>query len=1085
MLKRSFFLLAAVMLVAAAAHAQGIRFEHDKDLAIDDRGFYYYPLEAESFACADGGWTVQWQGYCNGSPNYYSRNLLVADASPKPAQATRQVTIRKAGDHAVFIRYSKPYGFGTVFGVRLEQAGKTLLDKRYGCKSDVILNPFRGRTAMEEWYYHGSDPVFALPETVALAEGPLTITLYKDENEGPGARREIDFICLTTELQARPRGRLYGRPTLWASETIFNKFRAPFWYKVILEEKPEKPVQISVQDGKWMVNGYYAGPKDDFSCLCIAEGAPVWRRLERKYLGKGLGFTFLKPAKENIAVTLADKLESPWRRVDVSSVEPPCFLVTADGAPVKARFLIADAEPCEQHVIWSGWPEGKKTFEVICPIGNGTYEHDNVLAAGRPVTLDELLADQAARVRAHAVAGRPPRLFATCGTPTIQGLDLHTAQGNNGAYYLTPPEVYAPEAAQKLGSYTRFVYPNGTGVPAASTGDAKKWVEAKENRAKDPTGYIPRNYKLIEEASAAGLDALAKDEKNHEAFRALARERGIDPALLLTAETWRELAGKNLPKEELWKYVKLGTGSQGEAYATPELYYHSVYFRGWAHSEEFRRLTATIHGTFPQDRTNPGATIFSDGEGVGLHRGIDPFLCFQRGAFTAYLSENSWGRDGANYIGPQSMSYEGCLMRSLTKYGDFPLGAHTTYLIVSGVHGFSANAENYIPLQGLCGFAQGFDGYFYYSGGRDVSSHLFHSSILKAIKTVNYSVGAVEDDLLGAKAKVVKAPVALGWSVSTDIWDLTVKPRGQVGTMLMENNIYPQERHHLYYILRHCQTPVDILDERDIEDGRLDGYKLYVLVGDHLSRKAAAKLIGWVQQGGTVLSVAGGGLWDEYNRENADMLALFGVAAAPVRKVDVALRPKSELLHHTPLETALFPEGGMDCYGYLQSITLPKEKPTAQVLAKTYGGANVAVANPVGKGRAILCGFLPGMAYLKSAMPLWPFGKGGREELSSFITTNYPPAVRAVFKKWLADAGVENPVECVEPLVEPTLWKGEDGKHRLCLVNCSLKPIPALKITTRGLTYTRVLDSATGQPVAGAGPEFSVAIDQFKVLRFE
>ena len=115
----------------------------------------------------------------------------------------RALTIQRAGDYRLFVRYLTPYGFGTVFGVRLEQKGKVLLDRKYSYQTDVVLNPWRGRTAAGEWFRHNTNPVFTLGDRVTPAAGELTITLYKDENESPGARREIDLLILTDDPDLR------------------------------------------------------------------------------------------------------------------------------------------------------------------------------------------------------------------------------------------------------------------------------------------------------------------------------------------------------------------------------------------------------------------------------------------------------------------------------------------------------------------------------------------------------------------------------------------------------------------------------------------------------------------------------------------------------------------------------------------------------------------------------------------------------------------------------------------------------------------------------------------------------------------
>jgi hypothetical protein len=910
---------------------------------------------------------------------------------------------------------------------------------------------------MGEWFWHNTDPVFTIGDTLELAEGPAEIVLYKDKNQYPGARRVIDLVFLTNDLSLRPGGALFGcRGTAKINETapILSKFRIPFWFKLVVTGKTEKPAVFSVRPGKWMVNGYWCGPVDVFYPQ-TAEGKVVWNTK---------------------AAGIQTPFETDWMRFDAYTVEVPTFEVSRSQKVEGARFLLANGEPPEKHLLWdSGWPDEKDKFEVICPIGHGFYEHGNALSQGRPMTYEQVMAAQAAAVRDYQVPGRQPKLFAACGYPSHSGIELHQAMGLNASFCEVCQAIYEPEAAKRLGTNTAYVYPNF----CPTTIDQKLIDERKAS----PIGHIPKNYKMLEESGPPSLAKLAADPKAVEAFRSFARERGAEPRKLLKREVLQGLLGKNPTEDDLWKLVEPGSGTQGEAETHPELYYLSRRFRGWYFAGTLKDWTDAIEKVWPQDRTNPGSIFIGDGYGLGLARGLDVFELFRRRAVTSYTSENSWGRDAASYIGPQSMSYEGAIARCLTKYGDFPLGTVGTYLICSGVNGYDVNPE-YIPLQGLAAFAHGMNFLWYYFVARDCSTTLFHVDVLKAIKSINFTIGATEEDLLGVRSKVVPAKVAIGWSISTDVWDLTLAPRYGGDDTHMLNNMYPMERHQLFYLLRHCQVPVDLLEERDIEEGRLKDYQVYFLVGDHLSGQAAGKLIDWVKEGGTVISVAGGGLWDENNRPNERMNELFGIQAAPLQKIDIALRPKLELLHRQPLDTAHFDGGDIDYYGYLQSIQLAKGS-AAEVIAKTDGGAPAAVRNKAGKGTAILFGFLPGMAYLKPAIPLIPFGRGGLDELSSFIPTAFPVPIRQIFGKLLDEAGIVRPVVCSEPLVEPVLHLGNDGKHRICLVNFSLKPISELRIETAGLFYQRVVDVATGKQVSAAEKAFAVPLDRFRVLRLD
>ena len=243
------------------------------------------------------------------------------------------------------------------------------------------------------------------------------------------------------------------------------------------------------------------------------------------------------------------------------------------------------------------------------------------------------------------------------------------------------------------------------------------------------------------------------------------------------------------------------------------------------------------------------------------------------------------------------------------------------------------------------------------------STSIVVPEVLKAIKTVNYGIGAVEADLLGTRARAVPAQVARGWSVATDVWDLAVR---KTHPFNLGQNIYPQERQQLYYLLRHCQVPVDILGEEDLINGRLADYRVYFLVGDHLSRRTAAALCECVKEGGTAIASAGGGLWDEYNEVNEEMLALFAIESAPMERADVT-----------------------------------------------------------------------------------------------------------------------SPVGCSNSLVEAVLLRGNDQRHRICLLNFTFEPQPNLRVEIRDIPWRRAIDVATGKVLPRSNGAVSVALDEFRMLRLE
>jgi len=196
-------------------------------------------------------------------------------------------------------------------------------------------------------------------------------------------------------------------------------------------------------------------------------------------------------------------------------------------------------------------------------------------------------------------------------------------------------------------------------------------------------------------------------------------------------------------------------------------------------------------------------------------------------------------------------------------------------------------------------FANGFIFLDYYGFGYpDGCTLIGYPDVLKGIKRVSYTMGMVEDYLIDGK--VINSDIAFGYSETTNIWDLSIQLEDK---KLPGNTIYPQERQNFFYILKHLQYPVDILSERDIIDGYLNKYKVFILVGDHIQKKAAEKLARWVKNGGYLISVAGGGLYDEYNREIPVMKEIFGIKEAILEKKQHFMRPKLDLLYAEPVDS--------------------------------------------------------------------------------------------------------------------------------------------------------------------------------------
>ena len=530
-------------------------------------------------------------------------------------------------------------------------------------------------------------------------------------------------------------------------------------------------------------------------------------------------------------------------------------------------------------------------------------------------------------------------------------------------------------------------------------------------------------------------------------FRDYLKEKGIKPEEVIPPEELRKIVSSgNVPSEEkLWKMVKIGKGTPEEAITNPKLFYYSYEFqRAHLFVEVNKKATELIERYFsPGVRTNSGSAYPPAGQMAAL-RSVALFPLFKNRAVTSTNEGMSITLMDASGIGPETGSYDGALARSLSKYHDAMIQGGQ---FACAIRGYTPLYTKLYSYSLIAHGAQTLGFWNFYGFSMCEDTNIGHPEMMKAVKEISYTVGDVEEYLIGAKVKPAK--VALGWSSTTDIWDASI-PEEAFPPFSAGNNIYPMERHCLYYALRHNQIPVDILSEEDLIDGYLKNYKVYYLVGDHLRKEAAEAIRDWVKEGGILVSVAGGGLYDNFNRPLDTLKDVYGIKEAKLKKITNWMRPKVELLHAKPIDTISFSNSELkglklDAYAYKQTFT----PSTGKVIGKYEYGKPAALINNYGKGKAIIIGTLPGFAYIKPSIPMLPYGRStySKDELTSFIPTDYSNDVRKIVGFPINLARVVKEVETSEPLVEATIMQCKDKNTILIpLVNYSLKDISALKI---------------------------------------
>jgi hypothetical protein len=172
--------------------------------------------EAEEFrvepaAGADGksGWEAKRWG-----ENYYAATLANTFLSRKaflgaPEQAeesTAQIIVKvpKAGRYLALARYEAAPRFQTQFRLRVEQGGKTRLNRLYGARENPKIWAFGEKVKPEaQWSWGAVENVVweGHDAFVELEAGEAKLSLIAARQPEPAARRNVDLVMLTSDVE--------------------------------------------------------------------------------------------------------------------------------------------------------------------------------------------------------------------------------------------------------------------------------------------------------------------------------------------------------------------------------------------------------------------------------------------------------------------------------------------------------------------------------------------------------------------------------------------------------------------------------------------------------------------------------------------------------------------------------------------------------------------------------------------------------------------------------------------------------------------------------------------------------------------
>ncbi|MEK6236343.1 MAG: hypothetical protein N2C14_16675, partial [Planctomycetales bacterium] len=171
-----------------------------------------YVAEAEEFQAAvpnATGWQAKRFGenyYAATFANSFLSRKAFLGAPPRCDEtiASLNVNVKEAGRFLVLARYEAAYKFETQFRIQIEQGGKKVFDRLYGARKNLKIWAFRQKLktevgwswgAVENIVWEGHD-AFA-----SLKPGRATMRLIASRQPEPAAKRNVDLIMLTTDVE--------------------------------------------------------------------------------------------------------------------------------------------------------------------------------------------------------------------------------------------------------------------------------------------------------------------------------------------------------------------------------------------------------------------------------------------------------------------------------------------------------------------------------------------------------------------------------------------------------------------------------------------------------------------------------------------------------------------------------------------------------------------------------------------------------------------------------------------------------------------------------------------------------------------
>jgi hypothetical protein len=375
---------------------------------------------------------------------------------------------------------------------------------------------------------------------------------------------------------------------------------------------------------------------------------------------------------------------------------------------------------------------------------------------------------------------------------------------------------------------------------------------------------------------------------------------------------------------------------------------------------------------------------------------------------------------GLNFMYGPSSTWEGFQLIGF-QAAMFRSGSRGALPIITWI---TPSDERNLRLKSASALCQGSKHFFYWTYGPTATSTENYWSDLRGAYD---GVASIARQLAGAEhiiapGKTRPTRVALLYALSSDLW----QPFGYLSMA---------ERRLTYFSLLHDQYLVDMVTERDVEEGRLQDYDVLYVTDPCVSTAACEGIRRWVRNGGWLYGACAAASRNEFDEDHGGLADVFGTTPQMEVKVQPGRFDVRGGLNGLPWLDQVGPQNhsGQSTFGALGVKV--RMKPSSGTVTSTFAdGTPAVITNRFGKGAGLCVATCPALSYAKDA-----------HFVAAELKEKWPVAQRTFINSIARASRAPRLVELSHPIVEAGVFEVPRGAA-LVLANFTYESIQQLTI---------------------------------------